>query len=81
MCSICKKIDKHPCDCVVLSVSDGLLQHVFENIEGADTQVPNAFLVHLGLLKVSPVQWFKMFFVVVVLDYLYWFINIFVNTV
>ena len=36
-----------------MSFADGLLQHVFEHVECADTQVPNAFLVYLGLLKVS----------------------------
>ena len=65
-------------------MSDGLLQHVFENVEGADTQVPNAFLVHLGLLKVSPVvSGLKCVFCCCCsqLEHLYWFINIFVNIV
>ncbi|KAK7097883.1 hypothetical protein V1264_004794 [Littorina saxatilis] len=32
-------------------IADGLLQDVFQVVEGADSQVPNAFLVFLGLLK------------------------------
>ncbi|XP_076446455.1 ran GTPase-activating protein 1-like isoform X3 [Babylonia areolata] len=32
-------------------IADGLLQHVFSQMEGADTLVTNAFLVCLGLIK------------------------------
>ncbi|KAL8579657.1 hypothetical protein ACOMHN_067341 [Nucella lapillus] len=32
-------------------IADGLLHHIFSQVEGAETLVANAFLVYLGLLK------------------------------